>query len=231
MAEMAKNRIVSRIPGFDGLSPVDLGKISKMAILRSFRKGEAIFEEGQEATGFYVVVKGRVKIFKMSPEGKEAILHICKPGDHFGQVAVYSGKRFPASAETLATSEILFLPREKFLQLLTSEPSLALDMLSVLSARLRELTAQVESLALKEVPGRLAGYLLYLSEKQGGIERVTLGSSKSQLAGILGTTPETLSRILTDLASRGFLRNGKGEVVLQDLQALETLAEMGRLKS
>ena len=148
MAEMAKNRIVSRIPGFDGLSPVDLGKISKMAIFRSFKKGEAIFEEGQEATGFYVVVKGRVKIFKISPEGKEAILHICKPGDHFGQVAVYSGKRFPASAETLATSEILFLPREKFLQLLTSEPSLALDMLSVLSARLRELTAQVESLAL-----------------------------------------------------------------------------------
>lgn len=231
MEKRVRKNLLSRIPGFGGLSGENLEKLERLTVLRSVGKGEVIFEEGQEARGFYVVVTGRVKIFKISPEGKEAILHICRTGDHFGQVAVYSGKTYPARAEALVASELLFFPRSEFVRLIGSEPTLALDMLSVLSARLRELTAQVESLALKEVPGRLAGYLLYLSEKQGNTPHVTLGSSKSQLAGILGTTPETLSRILTDLASRGFLRNGKGEVVLQDLQALETLAEMGRLKS
>jgi len=220
--------IIAQVPGFDGLSKEDLGKIEAISVLKGFKKGETVFVEGDEGNGFYVVVRGRVKIFKVSPDGREAILHICRAGDHFGQVAVYAGKTFPAGAETLAESDLLFFPRQAFISLISSEPSVALNMLSVLSMRLRELTVQVESLALKEVPGRLASYLLYLSEKQGGAQRIALGSSKSQLASILGTTPETLSRIFSDFSSRGFIRNSRSEVQLLDHKGLESLAEQGR---
>lgn len=221
-------KIIAQVPGFDGLSTEDLGKIEAISVLRCFKKGETVFVEGEEGNGFYVVVRGRAKIFKVSPDGKEVILHICRAGDHFGQVAVYAGKTFPASAETLVESDLLFFPREAFVNLISNEPSLSLSMLAVLSMRLRELTAQVESLALKEVPGRLASYLLYLSDKQEGKQSIALGSSKSQLASMLGTTPETLSRILSGFSSRGFIRNSRGEVLLLNRQGLENLAEQGR---
>ena len=220
--------IIAQVPGFDGLSEDDLGKIEAISVLRGFKKGESVFVEGDEGNGFYVVVKGRVKIFKVSPDGKEVILHICRAGDHFGQVAVYAGKTFPAGAETLVESDLLFFPRQAFVDLIGREPSIALSMLSVLSMRLRELTAQVENLALKEVPGRLASYLLYLSEKQDQGRHIVLGSSKSQLASILGTTPETLSRIFSDFSTRGFIRDNRGEVLLLNHQGLECLAEQGR---
>jgi CRP/FNR family transcriptional regulator len=223
-----KTEILAKVPGFDGLSKEDLRKIESLSVLRTFKKGETVFVEGDDGDGFYVVVRGRVKIFKVAPDGREAILHISRAGDHIGQVAVYAGKTFPAGAEALVESDLLFFPRQAFVSLIGRDPTLALNMLSVLSMRLRELTAQVESLALKEVPGRLAGYLLSLSRKQGGELHVSLGSSKAQIAGMLGTTPETLSRIFSDFSARGLIRDCRGEVLLLNLQDLENLAEQGR---
>jgi CRP/FNR family transcriptional regulator len=222
------SKAITWVPGFDGLSRENLEKIEAISTIRTFGKGETIFLEGDPGEGFYVVIRGRVKIYKASPEGKEAILHICCPGDHFGQVAVYAARTFPAGAEALETSKLLFLPRDAFVELMGKEPSLALNMLSVLSMRLRELTAQVESLALKEVPGRLASYLLYLSEKQEGGKRVVLDSSKSNLASMLGTTPETLSRIFSDFSSRGYIRVSQGEITLVNESDLKRLARQGR---
>lgn len=220
--------ILARVPGFRGLPPEDLEKIESIAIVRTYRKGEVIFSEEDDGDGFFVVAKGRVKVLKVSPEGREVILHVCGVGDHFGQVAVYAGRTFPAGAEALAQSELLFFPRQAFLELIGREPNVALSMLSVLSIRLRELTMQVENLALKEVPGRLASYLLYLAEKQNDRERVTLDTSKAHLASMLGTTPETLSRILSDMAVRGLIGVDRREVTLRDSAALEDLAEQGR---
>lgn len=222
--------IIAQVPGFDGLSREDLLKVESVSVLRTFKKGETVFVEGDEGDGFYVVARGRVKVFKVTPDGKEAILHICRAGDHIGQAAVYAGKTFPAGAEALVESDLFFFPRQAFVDLVGKDPSIALKMLAVLSARLRELTAQVEGLALKEVPGRLAGHLLRLSQKQGGALRFTLGSSKAEIAGMLGTTPETLSRIFSDLSARGLIRDCCGEVLLLKPKDLETLAEQGRFK-
>lgn len=220
--------ILARVPGFEGLPREDLEKVESIAIVRKYRKGEVIFSEGDDGDGFFVVVKGRVKVLKVSPEGKEVILHVCGVGDHFGQVAVYAGRTFPAGAEALVETELLFFPRQAFLELISREPNVALSMLSVLSIRLRQLTMQVENLALKEVPGRLASYLLYLAEEQEAPGAVTLDTSKGQLASMLGTTPETLSRIFADMSARGLIGVDRREVVLLDPEALEELAQQGR---
>lgn len=218
----------ARISGFERLPKNDREKILDISQEKSYRKGETVFVEGEIAEGFFVVLKGKVKVFKLSREGKEAILHICGPGDHFGHAALHGSRIFPACAETLEKSEILHIPREGFVDLLAKEPSIALDLFTVLSERLRELTVQVENLALKEVPGRLASYILSLSVKQGGTKDVSLGFSKTQLAGILGTTPETLSRMLSDFSSRGYIKDNRGEIQIIDLPGLENLAEQGR---
>lgn len=217
-----------KVTGLEGLPKNDQEKILEISRAVTLRKGETVFMEGERAEGFFVVLKGKIKIFKLSMEGKEAILHICGPGDHFGHAALYGSKTFPACAASLEKSEILQIPREAFVELISREPSLALDIFAVLSTRLRELSLQVENLALKEVPGRLASTLLSISEKQGGAGEISLGFSKSQLAGILGTTPETLSRVLSDFSSRGYIRDNRGEILIIDRSGLEKLAGQGR---
>jgi CRP/FNR family transcriptional regulator len=213
--------------GFSGLPPEDLQKIREVGLFREYQKGEILFCEGQKGEGFYVVQQGSLKVYKSSPEGKEIILHLCGPGDHLGHAAVFEGGSFPASAQALGICGVLFFPRQAMLNLLAREPQMALHMLGVLSLKLRELTLQVENLALKEVPGRLASYLLHLREGDPSNNVMDLPVSRVQLARVLGTTPETLSRILGEITSRGILEISRRHLVLRDVPALEYLAEQG----
>ena len=121
--------IINKIPAFNGLSEKQLNEIKSIAVDRRFKKGEIIFTEGDEGNGFYVVIDGQVKIFKLSPEGKEQILHIFGSGDPVGEVAVFAGRSFPANAEAITATRVLFFPRAAFLDLISANPSLAMKML------------------------------------------------------------------------------------------------------
>jgi len=221
--------ILSVIPSFQGLSGDQLKEIKQIVVSRHSIRGELIFSEGDHGTGFYVVAAGMVKVFKVSVEGKEHIMRIVGPGESFGQVSVYAGRKFPASAQAIAKSHLLFLPRSAFVELITHNPLLALSMLASLSMRLREFTVHVERLALKEVPGRLAAYLIHLAGEQKNEQGlVSLNISKVQLSSLLGTTPETLSRILSQMADRGLIEVKKRDIRIRDLPGLEELAEQGK---
>ncbi len=224
-----KLSILLNIPGFSGLSQNQLEAIKQIVVDRHFNRGEMIFSEGDEGNGFYVVARGRVKIFKLSSEGKEHILHIVGQGESFGQVAVYAGRLFPANSQAIDRSHLLFIPRTAFVKLITENPSLAMNMLSVLSMRLREFTIQIENLSLKEVPGRLASYLIYLADEQKAVDHISLEISKGQLAGLLGTIPETLSRILAKMSSRNLIEVSGRDIKLLDRKGLEELAEHGKI--
>jgi CRP-like cAMP-binding protein len=225
-----KNRvsILSRIPFFSDLTQDQLGEIDTIALHRTFNKGEVIFFEGDDSNGFFVIVDGLVKVFKVSAEGKEQILHVFGPGEPIGEVSVFSGQQFPAHAEAIAESQLLFFPRAAFVDLIAANPPIALSMLAVLSKRLRQFTVQVEHLSLKEVPGRLAAYLLYLADEQGKEDLVTLTISKGQLASLLGTIPETLSRIFARMASQKLIEVRASSIRLLDRSGLEELAERGK---
>ncbi|GAG35555.1 unnamed protein product, partial [marine sediment metagenome] len=193
-----------------------------------YRRGQIIFSEGDEGVGFYVTVSGRVKVFKLSPEGKEQILHILGPGEPFGEVPVFAGQQFPANAEAMEKSRILFFPRDAFAGLISKNPSLAMNMLAVLSRRLRRFTIMIDDLSLKEVPGRLAAYLLYLSEESKGSSELELNITKTQLASLLGTIPETLSRILGKMSGQGLIRSEGPRIHILNREELEDLAESAR---
>ena len=222
-------KIIAGIPLFSGLSAKQLADVKDVAIDRQYQKGEFIFSEGDEGNGFYVLVAGLVEIYKASPEGKEKILHIFGPGEPFGEVPVFSGDRFPANARTLVKSHLLFFPRQAFVNLIAANPALALQMMAVLSMRLRQFTVQIEHLTLKEVPGRLAAYLIYsLQEQPNHGHCITLNISKGQLASLLGTIPETLSRILARMAKQHLIKVEGKEIEVLDLAGLEALAEYGK---
>lgn len=229
------NPVIARAPLFKGLSESQLEKIQSITVERKYKKGDTIFWEGDDGIGFFIVSTGMVKIFKVSTEGKEQILHIYGPGQPFGEVPVFAGQSFPANAQAVEKSELLFFPRESFVELISKHPSLALNMLAVLSMRLRQFTVQVENLSLKEVPGRLASYLIYLADerdkkKPSGSNQVTLPISKGQLASLLGTIPETLSRIFNKMSSQGIISVQGATIVLENRDTLESLAVDGRLE-
>ncbi len=223
-------KIISGIPLFSGLSSQQLADVKNVAIDRRYRKGEFIFSEGDAGNGFYVIIAGQVEIFKASLEGKEKILHIFGPGEPFGEVPVFSGARFPANARTLAQSHLLFFPRQAFVNLIAANPALALKMMAVLSRRLRQFAVQIEHLTLKEVPGRLAAYLIYsLEEQNTTANHITLNISKGQLASLLGTIPETLSRILARMAKQGLIKVEGKKIQVLDAGGLESLSEYGKV--
>lgn len=225
----AHKDILADVPLFGGLPEDQLDRLSSIMEVREAGKGATIFSDGDEANGFYVVVDGTVKIYKMSLDGKEKILHIFGPSEPFGEVPVFAGTRFPASAQATTKSRLFFFPRDAFVRLVTETPSLGLNMLAVLSMRLRQFTDQIESLSLKEVPARLASYLISLAKEQADHSVVRLPVSKGELAGILGTIAETLSRIFSRMAQQGLISVDGRLIHLLDFDGLKGLSENGKL--
>jgi CRP/FNR family transcriptional regulator, dissimilatory nitrate respiration regulator len=222
---------IAQVPLFEGLPREQLDKVADIAVDKKCRKGLTLFSEGSQATGFYIIIAGKIKVYKVSLEGKEQILHIFAKGEFFGEVPMFAGGHYPAHAETLEASRVLFIPRNAFIGLLHSEPSLALNMLGILCQRLRRFTHLIEDLSLKEVPGRLAAYFLYLSDRRKGTDTVDLDISKAQLASLLGTIPETLSRILSRMSQQQFIQVEGRKIKLLDHRALESLAAGEKLLS
>jgi CRP/FNR family transcriptional regulator, dissimilatory nitrate respiration regulator len=230
-AIMSFTDFIATTPLFAGLLREHLLELSKIAVQSRFRRGQMIFSEGSEARGFYILRSGRVKVFKLSSEGKEQILHILTPKEPFGEVAVFAGMNFPAYAEAMEESEVVFFPKPAFESLIRKDPSMALNMLAVLSTRLKHFTRLVEDLSLKEVPQRLAAYLLFLGDRKGKDPNrdVDLDITKGQLASLLGTIPETLSRILGKMTSQGYIRVEGRKIRILDEEALGGLSSGDRL--
>ncbi|MBK4731215.1 Crp/Fnr family transcriptional regulator [Oxynema sp. CENA135] len=214
---------------FEGLPLEDIEALAAIAVQKMYRKGEILFWEGDRGIGFFVLIRGRVKVFKQSAEGKEQILGIFATGEHFAEVPAFDGQAFPASSATLEQTHVLFFPRVAFFQLMQDRPTLAMNLLSVFARKLRRFSRAIESLSLKEVPQRLAAYLLYLNESSGDRTTMELDITKGQLAAFLGTIPETLSRVFARLVAEGAIAIDGSTITLLNRDRLIALAE-GRVK-
>jgi CRP/FNR family transcriptional regulator len=206
----------------------DLKRIRVVASLKQVGKKEILFGEGEEAKGFYVILSGKVKLYKISSEGKEQILHIVTAPDAFAEAALFLEGSYPAFAEALTDSQLLFFPKREFIQLIERNPKLSINMIVSLSHFLRRFASLIEELSLKEVSSRVAKYLIDLSlksAKEGKNPReVDLDLSKNQLASKLGTISETLSRTLTKMKVKGIIDVKKNKILILNQEALRESA-------
>jgi CRP/FNR family transcriptional regulator, dissimilatory nitrate respiration regulator len=191
---------------------------------RRYEADTTVFMQGDKAVGLYVLLKGKVKVFKTSPKGRQQILMLMGPGQPIGEVAVLSGEAYPATAETMEPSELLYIPRQAFLDLISREPEIALRLLAALSSRLRKFATLIEDLSLKDVSERLAAHLLVLAGEDPAGQTIHLEVSKTQLASAVGTVPETLSRAFQQLSKIGAVKTRGRTVHIEDRAALEKLA-------
>jgi len=220
---MNYRQMLKNIPLFAGLSDEDIDDLMEVARIKEHGRGELLFSEGEQAVGFFIVVDGKVKVYKLSPEGKERILHIIHPGGTFAEAAIFGDGRYPAYAEPLQAVKLLFLPKDGFLDLLRCNSRIAINMIAGLSKFLRQFASQIEDLTFRDVPSRLARYLLDLS--RGTKQSVLLPISKSQLASNLGTVSETLSRTLRKLSDDDLITVSGKTVEILDFERLEELAD------
>ncbi|MDQ7033199.1 MAG: Crp/Fnr family transcriptional regulator [Desulfonauticus sp.] len=207
---------------FKNLREADLDYFSNIVILQNYKKGETIFNENEEAKGFFAVIRGRIKIYKTSFTGREHILHILEAGEIFAEVAVFLEQTYPAQAVALADSDILFFPKDEFKLILQQNSHISFQLLGLFALRLQELVVRVEALSLKEVPARLASYLL-LRKKQNQRDFV-LNISRQNLASLLGTIPETISRVIKKFQDNDIVLFKQNKVILKDVNALEEIA-------
>ncbi|MGF1521871.1 MAG: Crp/Fnr family transcriptional regulator [Leptolyngbyaceae cyanobacterium] len=210
---------------FQGLPEAQLAALAQLARAQSYGKGDFIFHQGDEGSGFFIVQSGHIKVFQLSASGREQILHVFSPGDHFAEVPALDGKCFPASAAALEKAEVLFFPRQLFLELLEQNPALAINMLKSFARHLRRFSNLVDNLSLREVPGRLAAYLLTLSDPAENTNRIELTLSKGQLAAMLGTIPETLSRVFHKLSRDGIIKLEGSKITVLDRDRLRQIAQ------
>jgi len=220
--------LLKRCPLFAGLKEEELKRMRAIASLRRIEKKEVLFSDGEEARGFYVILSGRVKLFKISPEGKEQILHIVSAPDAFAEAALFLEGTYPAFAEAMTDCQLLFFPKRDFIRLIEKNPQLSINMIVTLSHFLKRFASLIEELSLKEVSSRIAKYIVDLSMKSSkegkSPKEVELDLSKTQLALKLGTISETLSRTLAKMRAKKIIEVKKNKIIILDRESLEELA-------
>jgi CRP/FNR family transcriptional regulator, dissimilatory nitrate respiration regulator len=222
--------ITSRIKDiglFQGVSLEKIRLLAQQAIYKKFKSGEMVIGETDPIRSFYVVISGQLKLYRSSAEGKEQTLQLLGPGDPFGLCTAFATDAFPASAMAIVESAVLLIPGTLMETTARQEPALLFNIIQILSQRLKDSMALIESLALKEIPGRLASFLRHASASDAADKKTTveLTISQRELAKILGATPEALSRALRKMANDGIISTSGRVITILDHKALEQLAE------
>ncbi len=206
-----EKKTLRNLPLFTELGINELREISSFSVLKNFDKNDFIFLEGDKYTGFYILLKGTVKVFKVSPGGRESILHVINPPNSFADFPLFEGLvEYPVSAQALKKSVLLFVPRNEFIQFTRRYPEICFKIIAGFAKKMMSLTQRIEALTVSDVPNRLAKYILTLNKEQNKSSSdnssVTLSISKSTLAGYLGTINETLSRTFKKLSEENIIK-------------------------
>lgn len=215
------------VPIFASLGPEELVEINSLIQSAEYAKEELLFSQGDIGTHLYIVRSGRVKLYSVSSDGRQQILRILEPGEFFGELALFHDTQQYCFAEAMGSSQICLISQIDFQDLLKRKPTVALALLQAMSARLSQAERFISDLTLKTVEERLVSWLLMRA--QSGVERgdeitVNLELSREELAHLLGTTIETVSRRLSSLQAEGFVTlHGHRSIVVKDLHGLEAI--------
>ena len=215
--------ILGRLPLFQELGNDQIRTVAAGVRERKLTRGEMLFNKGDPARGFFVVVSGQVKLAFPSAQGNEKVVEILGRHQSFGEAVMFMDKPYPVFAEALTDSTLLFIDRAVVFDLLAIDTSFARKLLAGLSQRLHGLVQDVESYSLRSSMQRVIGYLLqhcvHSDDKKGEIELV-LPTSKQVMASRLNLTPETLSRVFHDLTERGLIRMNGRNILIVDADLL-----------
>ncbi|OGU00573.1 MAG: Crp/Fnr family transcriptional regulator [Geobacteraceae bacterium GWC2_48_7] len=215
---------------FSGLADNDLAELAAITVKRAFIRGEVLFRQNDEATGFYLLVSGSIRLSNVSDINRKKTFNFVSPGETFAEAAFYSNRKYQCEALALAPGEALYFPKIGFHKLIKRNPKPALNLLGHLSFIVRQLSRKFMERSQGDVASRLATFLVGRMAEQSttscGEVYLELGIKKSELASRLGVAQETISRSFKKLKDDGILEVQKNRVVIYQLEELKKLCEV-----
>ena len=216
-----------KIPIFGTLNASDMEEVKPYLIPAKFRKKEVIFSEGDPSDWLYVVIKGKVKITKLSQNGREIILEIISPMDFFGGVAVMRGFPYPANAVAMDDAELLKISRSNLMRILDRFPNLMYCMAMNIGDRIKGSHEALKNIAVEKVESRIASMLIKLADKAGsktdGSVTIDMKLTKQDIAEMVGTTVETSIRTMSKFKKLGIVSEKSGKITIKDINKLKAL--------
>lgn len=230
LVDLLDDATLRAIPLLSELSKRELDGVRSICTVKKFKKNAMVFFENDAYAGLYAVLLGSVKVFKNTPDGKEFIVHLLYPYSLVADVPMFGGGNYPANAQTMEATTLLFLPKRDFLEYLEHAPALTHKLLAGFAKRIRTLSQQLENLTLHDVSCRFARFLIGRIEEANRENQaqpmIKLHAQKSVIAAHLGTVIETLSRTLRTLQTEGIIRVNGSTVTVLDYGRLRKLAEL-----
>lgn len=217
---------IRSVPLFQTLTERALDALVASSTLRGVPRGTTLFLQDEPADRFFVLLDGWVKLYRLTRDGGEAVVHVIAPGESFAEAAMFANGRFPVCGEAVSDARVMTLTAAGFARCLREDDAVAFAMLGSLSLRLRHLVTQIEQLQVQPTPQRVASFLLRFCPEGGGRASFTLPFDKALVARRLGMQPETLSRALARLRAAGVETQG-AQVTVADLDALRRIGEDG----
>ena len=216
-----KVRFLSDTDIFRDLSARELEEIDRQTAMSTCRRGKVFYTPGETGEVLFILKRGRVNLYRINPDGKKLVTATIEPGTVFGEMSLVGQGMHDTFAEAAEDCTLCVMSRSDIEHLLLSKPRVALRFMELMANRLREVEARMETVAFKSVPARLAASLLDLAQDSGEI----VGVSHQDLADIVGTYRETVTRILNEFRTEGFIRLGRLNVALLKIEELRAIAE------
>lgn len=216
--------LLRRVPMFRDMSEDEMGGLSNITIQRTYRKKTVVFNEGSEKEAVFFIKDGLVKTFKTDENGNEHIVSFLKKGDLFPHTGLFHNDPYPATAEAIVDTVLLAMPVKPFEQFLIDTPAVAVKMMRVMSEKIRELQEKLQDLTGHDVQDRGHSFLVKLAENygqvKGGEVHIDIPITHQDFANAIGTTRETVNRLLNQLRKEGIVETDRSGFVVHDLEAL-----------
>ena len=215
------------VPLFSELEDMDLERIASVAVKQKYHKDNIILIEEEVGTTMFIITSGKVKISRISDDGREVILSILSEGDFFGEMSLLDGQTRSANVTALDNSELLMLRREEFLQMLYDYPQIAINLLKELAQRIRKSDEQIKSLSLQDATGRVASTIIRIAEDSGmfrkGVVEVPDLPLQQDLANMAGTSRETISRVIKALCNQGHIKKESNKILILNYEEFKMI--------
>lgn len=220
-----QNLTLTMVPLFRDLNPQEIERLENIVIQRSFRKKSTIFLEGSKKESVYFIQDGLVKTYKTDENGNEQIVSFLKTGDMFPHTGFFNQNPYPATAEAIVDTLLLAIPVHSFEQLMLTTPTIAIKVMRVLGLKIQELQAKLQEFTGQDVHLRALSFLLQLAEKHGEAKGNTVlievPMTHQEFANVIGTTRETVNRLLNQLRKDKIIETQRNEIIILDVEALK----------
>jgi CRP/FNR family transcriptional regulator len=223
----AIHAFLRRVSLFRDLNEQEMNRLTEIVIIRTYPRKSVIFTEGSEREAFYLIREGLVKTYKTDENGHEQIVSFLKAGDLFPHTGFFSTQPYPATAEAITEARLAAIPVRQFEQLILHTPSIAVKLMRVMGEKIVELQEQLQTLSGLDVKHRVLSFLLKLAERHGEMQgnriAINLPMTHQEFANSVGSTRETVNRMLNQLEKENVLKTERNRIVILDLDALKQM--------